>query len=477
LKLSIVVPAYNEFHTIEELLRRVRALPMEMEIIVVDDGSTDGTGQVLADLDWPEVRVLTHKSNQGKGAALNTGFAHTTGDVVVIQDADLEYHPSEIPALIGPIVEGKADVVYGSRFLGARRVFMFSHWLGNQFLTLMANILYNTALTDMETCYKAFRGDVARSLNLKARGFGCEPEITAKVFRRHLRVYELPVSYDGRTYSEGKKITWRDGFKAIYWLLRCRFSVEDVGHETLRRMAATDRYSRLIAERILGDVGDRVLEVGSGLGNISGHLGGRRLLVVSDISDQYLDFLRRRFAGNSRINVVRYALEEGAREDLQRLGLDTIICLNVLEHVLDDAAALRGLAGLLVPGGRLILLVPAHQSLYSSLDRHLDHHRRYGRKALVRLLRDSGFVVERAGYFNMLGALGWWFNGRVLRRKILPGAQLRFFNLLTRLVRLERWVRPPFGLSLILLARRGAVTETAAQHAPCAALRVSPEEG
>jgi len=199
--------------------------------------------------------------------------------------------------------------------------------------------------------------------------------------------------------------------------------------------------------------------------------------VVSDISDQYLDFLRRRFAGNSRINVVRYALEEGAREDLYRLRLDTIICLNVLEHVLDDATALRGLAGLLVPGGRLILLVPAHQSLYSSLDRHLDHHRRYGRKALVGLLRESGFVVERAGYFNMLGALGWWFNGRVLRRKILPGAQLRFFNLMTPLVRMEQWVRPPFGLSLILLARCGAVTETATERAPSAELRVSPEEG
>jgi SAM-dependent methyltransferase len=356
LKLSIVVPAYNEFHTIEEILRRVRTLPMEKEIIVVDDGSTDGTGRVLAELDWPEIRVLTHESNRGKGAALSTGFAHTTGDIVVIQDADLEYHPSEIPALIAPIVEGKADVVYGSRFLGARRVFMFSHWLGNQVLTLMANILYNTALTDMETCYKAFQGDVARSLDLKARGFGCEPEITAKVFRRHLRVYELPVSYDGRTYAEGKKITWRDGLKAVYWLLRCRFAVEDVGHETLRRMAATDRYSRLIAERILDDVGDRVLEVGSGLGNISGHLGGPELLVVSDISDQYLAFLRRRFAGNSRIKVVRYALEEGTRKDLQNLRLDTIICLNVLEHVLDDTAALRGLAGLLVPGGRLILL-------------------------------------------------------------------------------------------------------------------------
>jgi SAM-dependent methyltransferase len=465
-KLSVVVPVYNEFHTIEEILRRLHALPLDKEIIVVDDGSTDGTGLVLRELEWPAVKVLTHAKNRGKGAALATGFAHTSGDVVIIQDADLEYHPDEIPKLIAPIVEGKADVVYGSRFLGARRVFMFSHWLGNQFLTLMANILYNTALTDMETCYKAFRGEVARSLRLKARGFGCEPEITAKVFKRHLRVYELPVSYDGRTYAEGKKITWKDGLKAIYWLLRCRLTVEDVGHETLRRMAATDRYSRLIADRIRDHVGNRVLEVGSGLGNISGHLGGRQLLVVSDISESYLDFLRRRFAGNSRIRVIRYDLEEGAREDLVRLRLDTVICLNVLEHVRDDAAALRGLAGLLAPGSRLILLVPAHQALYSSLDRHLQHHRRYNRRQLLRLLRDSGFVVDRIASFNLLGAIGWWLNGRVLRRKILPGGQLRLFNLATRLVRLERWLQPPFGLSLMVFARCGAAVEREERHVP-----------
>ncbi len=459
MKLSVVMPVYNEIHTIEEILRRVRALPVDKEIIVVDDGSTDGTREVLQELDWPEVQVCFHDSNQGKGGALSTGFARTTGDVVVIQDADLEYHPDEIPALIAPILAGKADVVFGSRFLGARRVFMFSHWLGNQILTLMANVLYNTTLTDMETCYKAFRGPVARSLKLRARGFGCEPEMTAKVFRRHLRVYEVPISYDGRSYAEGKKITWLDGLKAIYWLLRCRIMVDDVGHETLRRMAATDRYSRHIVEQIRADVGQRVLEVGSGIGNISGHLGRRGVLVVSDISDHYLDLLRRRFAGNSRVQVVRYDLEEGAREDLCQLGLDTVICLNVLEHVLDDGAALRGLAGLLGRGGRLILLVPAHPALYSSLDRNLDHHRRYSRRQLHDLLRNSGFVVERSFHLNALGALGWWLNGKVLRRKILPGGQLRLFNLMVGLLRLESWVRPPFGLSLVVTARQGAVVE------------------
>ena len=454
MKLSVVIPVYNEIHTIEEILRQVCALPLDLEIIIVDDGSTDGTREVLGALDPTVFKVIFHEHNLGKGGALNTGFAHTTGDIVIIQDADLEYHPDEIPKVIAPIVNGKADVVYGSRFLGARRVFMFTHMLGNKFLTLLTNILYNTTLTDMETCYKAFRGDVARSLNLKARDFGCEPEITAKVFRRDLRVYELPISYDGRTYAEGKKITWRDGLKAVYWLVRCRFTVDDVGHETLRRMAATDGYSQLIIQRIQSDVGQRVLEVGSGLGNVSAHLGRRELLVVSDITDSYLEKLQRRFSGNSRVSVVRYDLNEGAREDLKELGLDTIICLNVLEHIQDDAGALQGLADMLCPGGRLVLLVPAHPALYSPLDRNLDHFRRYRRPQLIRLLARNGFKVERSFHFNMLGALGWWFNGRVLRRKVLPGGQLRLFNMVARLLRFEAYFHPPFGLSLVVTARR-----------------------
>ncbi len=474
MKLSVVMPCYNEIHTIEEIVRQVLDIPLDLELIIVDDGSTDGTRDVLRQFDDARIQVILHQRNLGKGGALNTGFKATTGDIVVIQDADLEYHPDEIPELIAPIIRGKADVVYGSRFLGARRVFMFTHLLGNKFLTLLTNILYNTTLTDMETCYKAFRGDVARSLHLKAKRFGCEPEMTAKVFRRDLRVYELPISYDGRSYAEGKKITWKDGFSALYWLIRCRFTVDHVGHETLRRMAANDRYNRLIVSKIEGDVGQRVLEIGSGLGNISGHLGRREIMLVSDISDTYLEKLQQRFKGNSRVRVVRYDLNEGSRPDLQNLNLDTVICLNVLEHIEDDAAALRGIAGMLRPGGRLILLVPAHAPLYSPLDKHLDHYRRYSRKGLTDLLQRTGFAVERRFFFNMLGALGWWVNGRLLRRKVLPGNQLRFFNLLAPLLHCEAFIPVPFGLSLIVTAQvagekavvaRRHSSEAGAEHA------------
>jgi glycosyltransferase involved in cell wall biosynthesis len=222
--LSVVVPVYNERTTIEEIVRRVLAVPLRIELIVVDDGSRDGTGDILDGLQRELGFKLLHQANAGKGAALRSGFAAVTGDIVVIQDADLEYSPEEFPALIELICQDKADVVYGSRFLGRHRAFMFAHYLGNKFVTLVTNVLYNTMLTDMETCYKAMRVDVLRSMTLKSNGFGIEPEITAKVFKRGYRVYEVPITYAGRGYEQGKKITWRAGFDALWVLVKYRFT-------------------------------------------------------------------------------------------------------------------------------------------------------------------------------------------------------------------------------------------------------------
>ena len=202
--LTVVMPAYNELATVEEVIRRVLALPLRVQLVVVDDCSTDGTGDLLAQLrDELGFTLVRQSKNQGKGAALRTGFTHVSGDLVVIQDADLEYSPEELPALIELICEGRADVVYGSRFLGRHRVFLFTHYLGNRLLTTLTNVLYNTMLTDMETCYKVMRAEVLRSMTLQSNGFGIEPELTAKIFKRHLRVYEVPISYDGRGYDEG----------------------------------------------------------------------------------------------------------------------------------------------------------------------------------------------------------------------------------------------------------------------------------
>jgi glycosyltransferase involved in cell wall biosynthesis len=222
--LSVVMPVYNERATVESMIERVLAVPLRKELIVVDDGSRDGTSDILRDLQRTHSFKLLQKPNGGKGSALRAGFREVTGDLVVIQDADTEYSPEEFPALIELICQGRADVVYGSRFLGRHRVFLFTHYLGNMFLTFLTNVLYNTMLTDMETCYKAMRVEVLRSFKLESDGFGIEPEMTAKIFKRGYRVYEVPITYDGRGYEEGKKITWRDGVVALWVLLKYRFT-------------------------------------------------------------------------------------------------------------------------------------------------------------------------------------------------------------------------------------------------------------
>ncbi len=223
--LSVVMPAYNERNTIEEIVRRVLAVRQRIELIVVDDGSTDGTRERLQQLQRElGFTLLLQPKNAGKGAALRAGFARVRGDIAVVQDADLEYSPEEYPQLIELICSGRADVVYGSRFLGRHRVFLFVHYMGNRLLTLLTNVLYNTMLTDMETCFKAMHVDVLRSMTLRSDRFGIEPEITAKIFKRGYRVYEIPITYDGRGYEDGKKITWRDGLVAVWTLIKYRFT-------------------------------------------------------------------------------------------------------------------------------------------------------------------------------------------------------------------------------------------------------------
>ncbi len=228
MRLSVVIPVYNECNTIEAIVARVRSVEITgiegKELVLVDDGSSDGTRDKLAELEkaYDDVRVILHAKNQGKGAALRTGFRECTGDVVIIQDADLEYDPNEYPRLVEPILDGRADVVYGSRFIGgeSHRVLYFWHMVGNRFLTLMSNMMTNLNLTDMETCYKVFRREVIRDITIEEDRFGFEPEITAKLAKRGVRIYEVGISYNGRTYDEGKKIGWRDGVRALYCIAK-----------------------------------------------------------------------------------------------------------------------------------------------------------------------------------------------------------------------------------------------------------------
>lgn len=463
MKLSVIIPVYNEVHTIGEALSRVHEVDLPKEVIVVDDGSTDGTREFLRRFETEQdsrhpIKILLHPRNLGKGAALRTGFKAATGDIVIVQDADLEYHPKEYPRLIEPILEGRADVVYGSRFLGTpRRVLMFWHTLGNRILTFLSNVCTDLNLTDMETGYKVFRREVLEHLSLKSNRFGFEPEVTAKIAKMNYRIYEVPISYSGREYWEGKKIHWIDGLKAIFSILYYNFfdsETEDILYQTLTKMKKLHRYNRWIFSAFKPFLGQRVMEIGAGIGNMTKFLIDRELVIATDAEPKYLSFLRETFAHYTRFKIEFLDISSPAFEPFRSFKIDSVLCLNVLEHLEEDGLALRNIFELLDPGGRLFLSAPCHRWLYGTLDRHLGHHRRYGKDELRRKLENAGFQLVFLKYFNRAGILGWFLNGKILRRKRLPSLQLRLFDLLVPLLRLEKWVPLPFGTSLITVAER-----------------------
>jgi len=467
-KLSILIPVYNEIRTLETLLEKVLAapLPCEREIVVVDDGSTDGSREILRDYARRHsvIRLFLHKQNGGKGKAVRTAIRHMTGDWAIIQDADLEYDPNDWQAMLVPVEKGIADAVYGSRFMMGRyrRALYFWHTFANKILTTTSNVLNDLNLTDMETCYKLVRADILKSLNLRSHGFDLEPELTAKLARWGARIYEVPISYQGRSYVEGKKIRARDALQALAAMVRYRFFDRDYikhdGFLILQAVRSAERFNRWLFSRFERYLGGEVLEAGSGIGNLTSLLLDRRRVVSVDNEEFYVRRLQQSYGNlaNYHVAMADLADRESLRNASRGRPFDSVICINVLEHIENDREVLENFSSILRPGGHAVILVPHDPNLYTEVDRTLGHCRRYTREELSGKLEEAGFELVSCEGFNRVGGLGWRISGKVLRRRTLSTGQMRLFELLMPIIR--RVEKIPFHPhnSLIAIGRRPA---------------------
>jgi 2-polyprenyl-3-methyl-5-hydroxy-6-metoxy-1,4-benzoquinol methylase len=474
MKLTILMPVYNERTVVERCISQVLAAPipenMERELVIVDDCSTDGTWDILQRLatGCPLIRLYRHEKNSGKGAAVRTAIQQATGDFSLIQDADLEYDPFEYPRLLRPLLDGHADAVFGSRYLAGEqtRVLPFWHSMINKGLTMVSNMFCNLALTDMETCYKVFRTDLLKSIPIRSDRFGFEPEVVMKSAKRKFRIYEVPISYHGRTYEEGKKIGWRDGLKALgvilkFWVIDDLYS-SPYGRGVLNNLTGTPQYLTWLARTLRPHVGDAVLEVGAGIGNLSGRLMGRRMLYMAAEKDPlHLHALHNRFLRTPNVVVQRLNPEVPADTADLKDTFNTVLCLNVLEYLDDPGAVVSSLCETLKPGGVLVVLVPQGPGLFGSLDQRLGHKRRYRTADARALLESHGLQVERVYDFNKAGTPPWWAYSKVFGSKSINKPILKIFDKTVWMWSRIDWFMPWRGLSLIVVGRMRVGTAAA----------------
>jgi len=457
--LSILIPVFNERTVVERSLAQVLAAPLpeelKRELVIVDDRSSDGTWDILQRLAAQHscIRLFRHEVNQGKGAAVRTAIGHAKGDFCLIQDADLEYDPTEYPILLKPLLSGLADAVFGSRYLAgeAHRVLPFWHTMINQFLTGTSNVFSNIHVTDMETCYKVFRTDLLKSIPIRSNRFGFEPEITTKCAKRRFRIYEVPISYHGRTFEEGKKIGWKDGVQALavilkFWLID---DIYEAAHErqSLINQTRTPAYIDWVCSLMRPLLGDDNLEIGAGIGTFSGRLMGRRMRYVAVERDPiHLHALRNRFLRTPNVEVSDWAAWDAE--------FNTALAINVLEGLDEPARTVADLYKALKPGGALLLIAPQGKHLYGSIDIAMGQKRRFDRAELESLLTGAGFQVESVLDMNKAAAGFWWLTSKVIGRQGLSKVTLKIFDKTLWFWRLLDYVLPWKGLSLFVVARK-----------------------
>lgn len=461
-RLSLLVPVYNERHHVEASLRRALALDHELiqqlELIVVDDCSTDGSWDVLQRLaaEDSRIRLFRHERNSGKGAAVRTAIEQATGDISIVHDADLEYNPGDIPSLLVPFAKEGADAVFGSRYLSApyRRALMYRHTMINKALTLATSFLTDLHLTDMETCYKAINTSLLKSIPIRSNDFRFEVEIVFKLAKRRARVFEVPIRYLPRTQEEGKKIKPRDGALAVlamlrYWLIDDLYQQDQYGSHILANLERARKFNLWMGSVLRPFIGDRVLEIGAGIGNLTGQFIPRELYVASDINPSYLQYLRSYSFGKPYLRVLHVDASNPADYRGLEGQFDTVIMLNVLEHVPDPHEALRSLHSALAPGGRAIILVPQHPALYGTLDEALEHRERYTENQLKEALTAAGFRVEKTFDFNRFAVPGWWWHGKIFRLRKFSRIQIKLIETAMPLLRRIDHLLPWKGLSVI----------------------------